>query len=71
MPNAFWNGYGLGQNTPSPTHVYQRGPNSIREKATAKNLVDLLVRPWLAHRDSGGAIIGGHQRRDAWRLVRG
>jgi hypothetical protein len=46
--------------------IYQRGPNSIRDKATAEAAVDVLEdHGWLT-RIRGGAKVAGTQRRDAW-----
>jgi Protein of unknown function (DUF3987) len=51
--------------------IYQRGPNAIRDKVTASELVGLLVEHgWLVPLP-GGAIVAGVRRRDAWGIVRG
>ena len=50
--------------------IYQRGPNAIRDKNTAGKLVGVLEdHGWLT-RVPGGAVIGGHPRRDVWLIVR-
>ena len=51
--------------------VYQHGPNSIRDMATARKVVGLLVRHgWLVE-GPGGVIVDGKRRREAWRIIRG
>ncbi|MEI8153559.1 MAG: YfjI family protein [Hyphomicrobiales bacterium] len=51
--------------------IYQHGPNAIRDKATAANLVGLLEdHGWLV-RIKNGAVISGQQRRDAWQIIKG
>jgi hypothetical protein len=50
--------------------IYQRGPNSIRDKATAQKLAAILVdHGWLAP-VQGGTKIGEQFRRQAWRTVK-
>jgi hypothetical protein len=50
--------------------IYQSGPNSIRDKATAQKMVAILVdHGWLAPIE-GGAVVAGRQRREAWRIVK-
>jgi hypothetical protein len=51
--------------------IYQRGPNAIRDKATAKNLVAILEDHGRLVRLPGGATVVGQHRREAWRIVRG
>jgi Protein of unknown function (DUF3987) len=54
----------------SPPDVYQRGPRVIRDKATAKRLVAVLVdHGWLVP-ILEGAEIAGKWRREAWRIVK-
>jgi hypothetical protein len=51
--------------------VYQRGPNSIREAATAKAVVDVLAEHgWLVP-EASGVVVVGKARRDVWRILRG
>jgi hypothetical protein len=51
--------------------LYQRGPNAIREGATARKIVGILdEHGWLV-KIPEGAEIAGVRRRDAWRIVRG
>jgi hypothetical protein len=51
--------------------IYQLGPNSIRDAASARRAVNLLVEHgWLVP-VPGGAIIAGTFRRDAWFILRG
>jgi hypothetical protein len=50
--------------------IYQLGPNSIRDQATAKRLVKILVEHgWLE--PTGPTEVDGVPRREAWRLVGG
>jgi hypothetical protein len=51
--------------------IYQRGPNAIRDKATATKLVGILVDHGWLHKIEGGAVIAGHHRRDAWKIIKG
>ena len=51
--------------------IYQRGPNAIRDKATAKKLVTILEDHGRLVRLPGGATVAGQHRREAWRIVRG
>jgi hypothetical protein len=49
--------------------LYQRGPHSIRDKATALKVVLILDdHGWLTQ-VKGGAVIGGVQRREVWKLA--
>ncbi len=49
--------------------IYQRGPNAIRDKATASRLVTVLEdHGWLI-RLPGGADVAGRFRKDAWRIM--
>ena len=60
-----------GEPAVSLPDIYQRSLNAIGDKATAAKLVSILEdHGWLA-RIHKGAAIAGHQRRDAWRIVRG
>ncbi len=55
----------------SLVEIYQRGPNAIREKKTAKLLVAILEEHgWLA-RIEDGATVSGVKRREAWQIARG
>jgi hypothetical protein len=50
--------------------IYQYGPSAIRNKATAGRIVAILEdHGWLS-KIEGGAEIAGHQRRDAWHIIR-
>ena len=51
--------------------IYQKGPNAIRDKATAARLVGILTDHGHLHQIDGGADIGGHHRRDAWQIIKG
>ena len=49
--------------------IYQRSLNAIGDKATANKLVGILEdHGWLA-KIPEGAVVAGHRRRDAWRIV--
>jgi Protein of unknown function (DUF3987) len=50
--------------------VYQKGPNAIRDKATAARLVDILEDHGWLNREPSGATIAGQRRREVWRIVR-
>jgi hypothetical protein len=51
--------------------IYQRGPNPIREKKSAARAVAILAEHgWLVP-IPGGAKVGGHFRRELWRIMRG
>ena len=51
--------------------IYQRGPNQIRDKTKAKQLVKILEEHgWLVRQDQGG-IVAGQRRREVWRIIRG
>jgi hypothetical protein len=55
----------------SLANIYQYGPNAIRDKETALELVRVLVdHGWLIATQDG-AVIAGHHRRHAWRIVKG
>ncbi len=55
----------------SLVEIYQRGPNPIRDKATAARIVETLEEHgWLA-RIEGGGIIAGVRRQDIWLVNRG
>jgi hypothetical protein len=51
--------------------IYQRGPNSIRDAAAAKNAVAILEEHGWLTRVPQGAIVAGTHRKDVWRIVRG
>lgn len=50
-------------------HIYQLGPNAVRDSSKAKRLVEILVEHQQLVRIEGGADIGGTHCRDAWRIV--
>jgi hypothetical protein len=50
--------------------IYQRGPNSIRDKAKAEKLVRVLAEHGWLVAIPGGATIKEVRRRQAWRIVR-
>lgn len=50
--------------------VYQRGPNSIRDKKAAQQAMLLLEDHGWVQRVETGAYVGETFRRDAWQLVR-
>jgi Protein of unknown function (DUF3987) len=49
--------------------IYQRCPNAIRDKATAKKLVAILEDHGWLQKIQRGAVVAGVKRRDAWRIV--
>jgi putative DNA primase/helicase len=50
--------------------IYRIGPHSIRDMATARRMVGILVEHgWLVS-IPGGAIVAGKPRREAWRIIR-
>jgi hypothetical protein len=49
--------------------IYQRGPNSIRDKASARRIVDKLVEHRYLVPDPIGAEIDGTFRREVWKIV--
>jgi hypothetical protein len=49
--------------------IYQRGPNAIREAATAKRIVEILEERGWIERLPPGTQIDGATRRDAWELT--
>jgi hypothetical protein len=51
--------------------IYQKGPNAIRDKATAVKLVRILEDHGWLHRIDGAALIAGHHRREAWLVIKG
>ena len=51
--------------------IYQKGPNAIRDKATAAKLVKILEDHGWLQKINGGAFIEGQHRRDAWRIIKG
>jgi hypothetical protein len=51
--------------------IYQKGPNAIRDKATAVRLVGVLEDHGWLYRIPQGAVVAGQTRRDAWRIIRG
>jgi hypothetical protein len=61
------------QSRPDPRcyllEIYQRGPNAIREAATAKRIVEILEERGWIERLPSGTRIDGATRRDAWELT--
>jgi hypothetical protein len=49
--------------------IYQQGPTSIRDKATATKLVKILEDHGHLQRIDGGAVVAGCHRREVWRIV--
>jgi hypothetical protein len=59
-----------GESVISLPDIYQKGPNAIREKATARRMVGILVdHGWLIPVPDGAAV-AGHHRREAWRIIK-
>jgi hypothetical protein len=57
-----------GQILFSLADLYQFGPASIREAATAKRIVAILEEHGWLERLAGGAEVAGISRREAWRV---
>jgi hypothetical protein len=57
------------ENVVSLPDIYQKGPNAIRDKATAARLVATLEDHGSLHRATSGADIAGQHRRQAWRII--
>jgi len=49
--------------------VYQRGPNALRDSATARRIVGILHKHGQVRRLPAGTVLDGSSRRDAWELV--
>jgi hypothetical protein len=49
--------------------IYQKGPNAIRDKATAAKLVTILEDHGWLNRERSGAQIAGQYRREAWQII--
>jgi hypothetical protein len=49
--------------------VYQRGPNPLRDSATARRIVDILEKHGQVRHLPAGTMLEGSPRRDAWELV--
>ncbi|MFN4357010.1 YfjI family protein [Sphingopyxis alaskensis] len=59
-----------GKPTVALQHVYQLGPNSVREAKLAREVMRILEdHHWVA-RIEGGAKIDGKRHRDAWEIAR-
>jgi hypothetical protein len=58
---------GRGQLVALPD-VYQLGPASVRDKATAVKLLDLLEAHGWVRKLERGAEVGGQRRRDVWEV---
>ena len=50
-------------------HIYQLGPNAIRDSALARQLMTILEHHHWVVRIEGGAKIDGKQHREAWEIV--
>ena len=50
--------------------IYQRTLNAIGDKATAARMARILEDHGWLREITGGAIINGERRRDAWTIVR-
>jgi hypothetical protein len=51
--------------------IYQRGPNAIRDGASARGAVAILEEHGWLIRIPEGAVVAGTRRKEAWRVVRG
>ena len=59
----------LDENVSLPD-IYQRGPYSIRDQKTAKDLVKALEEHGWAIRIPQGAVVADQHRREVWRIVK-
>lgn len=50
-------------------NLYQFGPNAVRNKETAMQVITALEEHYRAVQIPGGAVVDGKKNRDAWRLV--
>lgn len=48
------------------SHVYQRGPNAIRNAAKAREIMSVLEHHYWVSKIDGGTIIDGKRHREAW-----
>lgn len=55
----------------SVTELVQYGPNSIRDNATARQVIDILEETRHLHKLKAPVTIRGKKRRDAWHVIRG
>ncbi len=51
-------------------HIYQLGPNSVRNVAAAREAMAILGQHYLVVRLDGGAKIDGKRYKDAWEIVK-
>jgi hypothetical protein len=51
--------------------IYQRGPNSVRDAASARSTVAILEEHGWLIRIPDGAVVAGVWRKEAWLIVRG
>ena len=49
--------------------AYQRGPNAIRDKASALRAITILGDHGHLERVEGGCLVNGVMRQDVWRLL--
>lgn len=49
--------------------LYQRGPVAVRTRASAARIVKILEDHNLVTRIEGGAFVGNHRRKQAWRVA--
>jgi hypothetical protein len=49
--------------------IYQRGPNALRDNATARRIIGILEEHGWVERLPAGTVLDGGPRRDAWELV--
>lgn len=59
-----------GKPTVGLAHIYQLGPNSVREAAIAREAMAILERHYWIVPLAGGAKIDGIRHREAWEIVR-
>src|SRR5262249_43155539 len=51
--------------------LYQRGPGTLRDAATARKIVRILEDHYWLIPIPEGFVVSGERRREAWRIVRG
>ena len=49
--------------------LYQKGPNKVRDKKTAKRIIEILEDHNRIEQIPGGTVIDNKKRREAWRVV--
>ena len=50
-------------------NLYQSGPNAVRSKDKAMQIIKILESHHRAVKISGGAVVAGSRNKDAWQLI--